>query len=374
MPSNRFRTLLSLLGVAIGIFSIVAALALVDSLQKTLQDSFSSFGNDLLFVEREPLEPDLNEDGVFRWWAYAARPPVSWSDYRYLKSQGAAAYDRIAFVAYGLQTVGVAGDWQLLTQQALAAGRGFTPAELEEGAPVLLAGADVEARCGEKRWMDGTRYEVIGVFEKAGMTTVSPVDLDQVLLVPYRSLKGPVLRGSILLSGAEPAAIRAHLRTARRLSPLQADNFSINKLAFLLEEMNDVFGLAAKLGWLIGFFALLAGGFGIANMLYVSVEERRPEIGICRALGATRRVILLQFLKESLRLSLQGASAGIGLVGLLVIVLRQVLKTDLQLTLPFSSILSGLVLALAVGLLFGVAPASAAARLSPVEAIQDTKK
>ena len=374
MSSDRFRTLLSLLGVAVGIFSIVAALTLVDSMQKTLQDSFSAYGSDLVFVDREPLEPDLDEDGVFRWWAYADRPQVSWHDYQFLKTAGADAWKEIAFVAYGLHTVGVAGDWQLLTQQPLAAGRGFTSQELESGAPVLIVGAEAEAQCGDKLWLDGVRYEVIGIFAKAGMTTVTPIDIDHVRLIPYRALEGPVVKGSILLSEAEPARIRALMRTARRLTPLQADNFAVTKFSFLLEEMKEIFGLASKLGWLIGFFALLAGGFGIANMLYVSVEERRSQIGICRALGATRRIIQRDFLKEAIALSLSGAGIGIGLVAICAKIVNYFVKTDIQLTLSLQSIILGVGISVIVGLVFGAAPARTAARLSPVEAISGQKK
>ena len=159
------------------------------------------------------------------------------------------------------------------------------------------------------------------------MATVTPIDIDHVRLIPYQALEGPVIKGSILLTEAEPARIRALMRTARRLTPLQADNFAVNKLSFLLEEMKEIFALASKLGWLIGFFALLAGGFGIANMLYVSVEERRSQIGICRALGATRRVIQRDFLKEAMTLSLSGAGVGIGMVGICAIIVKFCVKT-----------------------------------------------
>ena len=108
LKADRFRTLLSLLGVAIGIFSIVAALTLVDSVQTSVREGFSAFGSDLLFIDREPLEPDLNEDGVFRWWEYATRPSLTWREYQYVKERGdGKAFDQIAFAAYGQETVGV---------------------------------------------------------------------------------------------------------------------------------------------------------------------------------------------------------------------------------------------------------------------------
>ena len=374
LKADRFRTLLSLSGIAVGIFSIVAALTLVDSLQHSLHEGFASFGNDLLFVEREPLEPDLNEGGEYRWWEYTARPPVTWREYRYLAEAGGDAYSQIAFVAYGPSAVGVAGDWRLLIQQPLSAGRGFTADELEEGLPLVFAGAETTAKVGDKLWLDGVRCEVIGIFEKAGLTTVCPVDIDHVRLIPYRALQGPVLRGSILLAGAEPEQIRQLMRSCRRLTPFQKDDFALNRISYLLDEMNKLFSMAAKLGWIIGFFSLLAGGFGMANMLYVSVEERRQQIGICRALGARRRTIERQFLEEAVLLSLLGAMAGIGLVVLLVMLQRRLPGSVLPLTLTVRTPLAGTGIALVLGLVFGTAPARAAARLSPVEAMTDHKK
>lgn len=374
LKADRFRTLLSLLGVAVGIFSIVAALTLVDSLQASVREGFAAYGSDILFVDREPLEPDLDEDGSFRWWMYAGRPAVSWLDYRFLKEKGQQAYQQIAFVSYGIHTVGVAGDWRLLVPQTIVQGRGFTPGELAEGAAVTVVGAEAEANLGEKIWLDGQRYEVIGIFGKAGLTTVSPVDIDVLRLIPARGQQGPVIRSSILLSAADREAIRSLMRTARRLTPLDPDNFALNKLSFLMEEMNSLFTLAAKLGWIIGLFALLSGGFGIANMMYVSVEERRPQIGIRRALGAKRETIIRTFLEESVTLSLLGSVLGIGLTALLFESLNLTLKNGISFGLTPRAACTGLIIALTVGLIFGLAPARAAAKLSPVEAMNSYKK
>ena len=374
LKADRLRTLLSLLGVSVGIFSILAALTLVDSLKATVRESFATYGSDILFVEREPLEPDLNEDGVFRWWAYAGRPPVTWREYKYLAEQGPAAageagapFARIAFAAYGRDAVGVDGDWSLLVPQPLTAGRGFTPREAAGGAPFALVGAEVDAKVGDILWIDGARYEVLGVFAKAGMTTVSPVDIDHVRLIPYRTMRPPALRSSIVLAGADEAAVRSLLRTVRRLPPGAPDNFSFNRLLFLLDEMNEIFVLVSRLGWIIGLFSLLVGGIGIANMLYVSVEERKPQIGICRALGARRAVIVREFLGEAVMLSLLGAAGGILLAA--ASVTAAAATSALPLRLSLRAILTGVVVALALGLLFGAAPARAAAHLAPVDAI-----
>lgn len=365
--SDRFRTALSLLGVAIGIFAIVASLTVVDSVQRAVRDSFDRFGSDLLFVEREPLEPDLNEDGVFRWWEYANRPDVSFREYQFLAGEGAGS--SLAFVAYGPASTGVAGDWQLLVRQPLREGRCFTPQELAGGAPVALIGCDVK-RSGTMLWRDGVPYRIIGVFEKAGAGTVCPLDIDQACLVPFRAMQGPVVRSSILIAGADEPRTRALMRRIRRLGPDQPDNFAFNRLSFLVDEMTEVFRMVSKLGWIVGLFSLLVGGFGVANILYVSVEERKPQIGLCRALGARRRVIVRQFLREAVVLSLAGGGAGIGLVFLATLVLQASLPVALSFTLSLHAVLSGLLASLLLGLLFGAAPARTAALLDPVTAMR----
>ncbi|MBR6423882.1 MAG: ABC transporter permease [Bacteroidales bacterium] len=368
---DRFRTALSLLGVAVGVFAIVAALTVVDSVQRAVRDSFEDFGSDVLFIEKQPLEPDLTEDGVFRWWVYAERPAMTWREYRYLQEHASEAYASLAFVAYGRAGTGVAGDWQLLVRQPLQEGRVFTQQELETGAPVALVGSEVE-RSGAMVWLEGEPYRVIGVFRKAGAGVVSPVDIDRVCLIPYKSMSEVPLRTSILAAGAEEAALRARLREVRRLPAGRPDNFAFNRLSFLMDEMTEIFQMVSKAGWLIGLFALLVGGFGVANILYVSVEERKPQIGLCRALGARRRVIVRQFLTEAVVLSALGGLAGIGLVWIATLVLNRLLPGgSLQIILSLKATLSGLVVSAILGLAFGAAPARSAALLDPIVAMRD---
>lgn len=367
--ADRFRTALSLLGVAVGVFAIVAALTVVDSVQKAVRESFDSFGSDVLFVEKEPLEPDLSEDGVFRWWAYVGRPEVSFREYRYLETQAAGAYSSMAFVAYGRTGTGVAGDWSLLVRQPLQEGRTFSQQELETGAPVVLLGCDVE-HSGTMKWIDGVPYRVIGVFRKAGAGVVSPVDIDQACLIPYKAMQEVPLRSSILVAGADEAVIRARMREVRRLPAGKPDDFAFNRLSFLLDEMTELFRMVSRLGWIIGLFSLLVGGFGVANILYVSVEERKPQIGLCRALGARKRVIVREFLREAVSLSVAGGATGVGLVGLATALLGRLAPMALSLSLSPRAALSGLVASFVLGLLFGAAPARHAASLDPVAAMR----
>ena len=201
------------------------------------------------------------------------------------------------------------------------------------------------------------------------MTTVSPVDIDHVLLVPYKSMKGPVLRSSIAVAEADANAVRERMRNYRRLSPLDADNFAINRMSFLRDEINEIFRLVARLGWLVGLFSLLAGGIGMANMLYVAIEERKAEIGLLRAVGARKRDISRQFRIEAAGQSLLGGCAGI-LLAVITTVIVNLFVAQLKLSITPTAALSGIIASLIIGFTFGAAPAKAAARLNPVEALR----
>jgi len=379
-----FRTLLSLLGVCIGVFSIVSVFTCVDSLKSTIREGFENFGTDILFVEKEPLEPDLNEDGVFRWWNYAGRPQVTEDEYRYLAENSSLAGKAAYSVSFS-DIVGVSGDWDLTVQTPLAAGRGFSSSELERGTAAVIIGDSVRERLSDEMGdplgrnirIGDSYFTVIGIFEKRGSNAVSTVDVDNARIIPYRAAAAladlSFARASVALapkSGAGADELlyesRSLLRQVRRLSPSEEDDFAINRFSFILGEMTEIFDLVNSLGWIIGIFSLLVGCFGVANIMFVSVQERIHEIGIQKALGARRSRILTQFLSEASLLSLLGGAAGVLLVaaGLLVVP-----DGVIELRLTAANVLLGLGISLATGLVAGLAPALHASRLNPVDAI-----
>lgn len=434
--SDPLRTLLSLLGVSVGVFSIVAVLVLVDSLEAALKEGFEEFGTGSLFIEQVPLEPDLNEDGVFRWWEYVSRPQVSFREYRFLEERlgcgsGDCGARAVAFCSRGEGVTGVDGDWTLASNCAVAAGRGFSDSELRHGGAVALIGADrcrallkekgadaasagegksagaagasgegkaagAASAVGMKIRAGGALYTVIGVFERSGTASVNTIDVDNVCLVPFRSMSAAAGAGgasnSIIVSGVPAEEVRMLMRQARRLAPEMKDNFAVNRLSFIINEMNEIFLLLERLGWIVGFFSLLVGGFGIANIMYVSVEERKREIGIRRALGAKRRTIVGQIVGESAALSLLGGAAGICLAVLCIAAVN--LWTGawggawhpdvsaaagrasgagaaaLALRLGFGRIAAGLAVASLLGIASGTFPARHAASIDPAEAIR----
>ena len=378
--SDRFRTGLSLAGIAIGIFSTVAALTLVDSVHQTMNDGFADFGGDLVLVEQIPLEPDFDEEGGLRWWDFLGRPPVTREEYHFLAENGT----HIHLIGYTQCSnrdliLGVWGNWQLAVHNPIAQGRNFSSSELSGGSSVALVGAAyADAHPGEKSVsIDGRRFDIIGTFARSGISAVSLADIDQSVVIPgeaARTLFGASdTRATIVVQpkpGVSEAAIDAELRTLlrqyRHLDPAAPDNFALNRFSFIIREMGDLFSLIDTIGWIIGLFSLLIGGFGIANILFVAVKERTREIGIQKAMGATRGTISLQFLTEAATLSMAGGAAGLAAVWLLTLLLR---RSPVPLTLSAGHLCTGILTALIIGIAAGMAPAISAAKMHPARAV-----
>lgn len=380
LKTDRFRTILSLSGVSIGIFSVVAVFTLVDSLQESLNEGLRQFGSDVVFVERIPLEPDLNETGIFKWWEYISRPEVSYREYLYLKENGRTFGDTgwACFLNDG-DILGVDGESGLFVHNKIGKGRSFTEAELKRGAAVAVAGADYASAHKVDSIVNlyGVRCTIIGTFESSGINSASLADVDRSIFVPAKlamRMNGFAgCRTSLALRPAKGVGEEAFtndivslMRRCRRLTPGTEDNFSINRLSFIISEMDELFGMVDMIGWIIGAFSLLVGGFGIANIMFVTVKERTWQIGLQKAIGAKKRTVVFQYLTEAVTLALMGAGAGIALVWLVSLPLN---FGPLDIRLSLSNVLSGIVTAVIIGIAAGVAPATTAANLHPAEAL-----
>lgn len=377
---DRFRTVLSLAGIAIGIFSTVAALTVVDSLQRAMNEGLSDFGKDVVLVEQIPLEPDLDEEGGFRWWNYISRPPVTREEYRFLAEYGETIH-KLCYTCYFNNNViiGVTGDWGLAIRNPIREGRAFSAAEITGGAAVAVVGADyAKDHPGEKSLsLEGHRFEIIGVFGRSGVASVSLADIDAAVVIPEAAARRlPSSSDARCVIAARPKAgipeaafdaeLRRLLRQARHLDPQAEDNFALNRFSFIEKEMTELFSLIDTIGWIIGLFSLLVGGFGIANILFVAVRERTRQIGIQKALGASRGVISLQFLSEAAVLSAAGGAAGLGGVALVTLLLR---RSPVPILLTGEHIAAGMTAALIIGIAAGMAPAISAAKMHPAVAL-----
>ena len=399
LRANLLRTLLSLLGVTVGIFAIVTVFTLVDSLERNIKDSFSFLGDKVLRVEKWPWSfgPD------YPWWKYYNRPYPTAAEYDYLAERVTEARAITIFAdQYGLQVqrgssnvsqvglVGVSQSYDAVFDVEIEAGRFFSLQETALARNVVVIGNEVastlfgeQSPLGQEVKIRGLKFVVIGLLETEGESVINTgaPPLDLTCYIPYRSFlklyASDSRRGvgsTIALRGQENDTDLKNLeneviglmRSRRALRPREEDNFAINRSEFLAEIVGNVFDVIGLAGGIIGSFSILVGGFGIANIMFVSVKERTSLIGIQKSLGAKNYFILLQFLFESMFLSLLGGVCGM----ILVYLATYIPLGSLTLVLTPKNIIIGTVISSVIGIVSGLVPAIVASRLNPVEAIR----
>lgn len=378
LGNDRFRTFLALLGVSIGVFCVTAATSVVNSLQKTMRDGLKEFGTDAVFIEKIPIEPDLDEAGVFRWWKYISRPEPDIGDCRYLETKCCLA-ESVSFSAQyeGGKIIGVSEIWRPVVRNGLAEGRPFTIKELSEGTAVAIVGSNVETDNDGYIGIGDRKARIIGRFEESGINAVSLTDIDNAAVVPYSwsrcidNLKVnkqtiTVLPKSGVQYGMFLEELSKNMRKAHRIDISENDDFSINRLSFIMDEMNGLFMTISSIGWIIGLFSLVIGAFGITNIMFVSIKERTREIGLQKALGANRLTILIQFLAESSTLSVIGGTAGLFVAELVCLSIPANL---IKISPDQTSALAALAVSMLIGVVAGIAPAAKAASMPPAEAL-----
>lgn len=394
LKSNLLRTVLSLLGVTVGIFSIIGVLTMVDSLESNIKGSLSSIGEKTIYVDKWPWQFG---GGDYPWWKYFQRPRPKYKEFKYLREniENATA---ITIMDYSMTNLrqgnnsyqalchGITYEFNIITEVPIIDGRYFTSQEMEAGRSVAVIGGKVnemlfpnENAIGKKIKVNGQNFTVIGIQETKGKQLVDVGgNPDEKIFIPFlkhkRMFSSGNLNGLIALQ-ARPddenmllleSEITGLMRTTRGLKPTQDDNFALNRPDAAAQALSGLFGTLTVGGWVIGLFALLIGGFGIANIMFVSVKERTNIIGIQKSLGAKNYFILFQFLFESVFLCVLG-----GLLGLLLVYLASFIDLgSLDIILSTGNILIGLIVASVIGILSGIIPASQAANMDPVIAIR----
>lgn len=308
------------------------------------------------------------------------RPEPSYEEFLFLRDNSFLAEEITFSATYGQgNVIAVTEGWRSVVHNGLDSGRFFSPGELRSGSAVAIAGALALAGKEEtSAEIGGTRVTVIGRLKQGGINTVSIAgDIDNALIVPFlwagkHSSLTPEKSTVTLIprAGIKGDELRNEttrlMRRFRRIPEGGDDSFAVNSISFIASEVNSLFARIGAAGWIIGLFSLLVGGFGIANIMFVSVAERSAEIGLQKALGATRGAITLQYLCEAALLSLAGAAAGLALSLLLC---KAVPSTAIELSVSPTTAAAATVAALMLGTLSGLAPALRAAALAPVTAL-----
>jgi putative ABC transport system permease protein len=392
---NKLRTFLSLFGITIGIFSIISVFTVLDWMEKSIRDSISTLGDNVIYVDKWPWSFNPN----LAWWDIIKWPAISKNDYQAIVNRStkteSACFSvmqpkQIKFkknLANEAMIWAVTHEFENIRAFEIENGRYFSPEESASGKNVAIVGAVLAERLFEKTdpvgkqiTISGKKTNVIGVFKKEGKGGISDSGMDEMTLVPlnyaktFINMKNNSLDANLMIKAKAGVPVQELtdetimiLRAARRLQPDETTNFSVNRASLISKSFDAVFVGINIGGWIIGGFAILVGGFGIANIMFVSVRERTNIIGIQKALGAKRFFILQQFLVESVLLSVIGGMLGIFLVFIATVTINYLYDLNIYLTL--ANMLLAIFISGIIGVVAGYAPAYAAARMNPVEAI-----
>lgn len=395
LKDNRTRTLLSLLGVTIGIFTIIGVFSAVDTLRNNIEESVKKIGSKTLYIEKWPWDGGPN----FPWWKYLNRPEPTYNNYLDLKSRMTTAEYMAYMINIGNTTIKYknnsaqgssvnAATYENLYIQNLniVDGRYFAESESRGGALVTVLGANIaeglfpnEEPVGKYINMLGRKIQVIGVLKKEGNGVLINTSPDDTAFIPFELARNlvnydnfspsiaMVIKSNYKLGEAESEA-KTLMRSIRRISPQREENFSINQTTMITGALDQLFGIINLAGFSIGIFSILVGGFGIANIMFVSVKERTHIIGIQKALGAKNFFILSQFLVESIVLCLLGG--GIGLVVVYFLAFLVQAATGVAIVVSLKMVMLTVSLSTFIGLISGIVPALMASQLDPVEAIR----
>lgn len=392
ITSNKLRTFLSLFGITIGIFAIISVFTVVDSLEKNVRNSLQSLGNNVVYVQKWPW----GGMGEYPWWKYMNRPQPNEDDLLEIREKSilteaasltSATSGQVKFKKNSMNStiIGISSDYDKVRSFDMGEGRFFTSFELTSSKKLAIIGSKIaEELCQGEDPLNktikirGQNFTIVGVFLKEGTSPFGDESHDELIAIPLNAYSqianmrwaDPYIavktRDNIPTEELNDE-LMGILRSFHRIKPMDEEDFSLNQISMMEEQMNSIFSSITMAGGIIAFFSILVGGFGIANIMFVSVKERTNQIGIQKALGAKQYFILAQFLFESVLLSTLG-----GIIGLLLIALSTLLiggSMDFEISLSFANITKGLLISITIGIISGFVPAWQASKLSPVDAI-----
>lgn len=395
LRNNKLRTILSLLGVTIGIFSIIAVLAAVDSLDRKIKSDMSSLDKNTMYLKSFSFGPS-----EIPRWKRDQFPDVTYDEFQYLKNSvngmDKATYQLFTarqIAKYDKKTVSdvnvipATHEFVEIQPMKFKQGRFFNESESNSGTAVIVLGYEIANSLfenidpiGKKIRLYGQKFTVIGVLEKQGQGTFGNSN-DTAVLIPVNFMRNKFgdhndsMTPIIIIKPNEgvdvdefKGEVIQKLRNKRGLKIGQEDNFFVDVLSGFTEMIDQIVGVMNGIGWAISGFSLLVGGFGVANIMFVSVKERTNLIGIQKSLGAKNRFILLQFLFEAIILCLIGGLIGLFFVWIIAFGLSKAL--DFEFVLSIGNMMLGTGLAMFIGLVSGILPAISASKLDPVEAIR----
>jgi putative ABC transport system permease protein len=400
ITAHRFRSLLTVLGIIVGIVTVVLVASILVGVRRNLALLFQEFGPNNIFayhLNGDPGSPTIRPEEVSRK-PLEAKFAAKLLD-RCPSLADAAAQVLVPNVVDGraltarhqglenenIQVQGATWNFAQVTNAELQAGRVYTPEEEHRRAKVCLLGANISTSLfpasdavGQSIVMDGAIYRVLGVFEKRKGGFLGENRQDNVVMIPLRTVQTryPDADTVVLYCQAKPGLretalfeVESELRTLRGLGAGQESNFTLSTSDSIVQQLDRITLLVQTGTIAISGLGLLVGGVGVMNIMLMSVTQRTREIGVRKAVGATRRDIIWQFLLEAALLTTIGGILGVSIAAFLGLILA-LLVPNLPAIPPAWAVLSGLGVSTTVGIVFGLWPAVKAARLDPVESLR----
>jgi len=392
---NKLRTFLSLFGVTIGIFCIIGVLATVNSLQRNIQNEIAAMGSNTIYIDKWLWAggPD------YPWWKYVNRPVAKFHEVKEIKNRSQNAKhvalfistkDNVEFggsVLSNANIYGVTDDYFGIQTLEVNVGRQISDAEFSYGTNIAVIGNEIasklftepELALNKEIQVKGRKIIVGGIIKKQGKQMTDGWDFDKSVILPfqfartiYNELKtDPV----IIVKGREGISIPALtdelegiMRSIRKISPTAESNFALNNMDDISGQVSEAFVGLNIGGGVIGGISLIVGLFGVANIMFVTVRERTPQIGLKKAVGAKNRIILTEFLLETSFLCIIGGIIGLFLVVILSVILTRVLEFPVYVSV--GNMAWTFIICILVGIIAGIVPAIQAAKMDPVVAIR----
>lgn len=391
----KLRTFLSLFGITIGIFCIIGVLTTVNSLETNLQNEIRSLGTNTIYVDKWQYSAGAD----YPYWKYVKRPVPRYEElseikertltakYAAFKISAQAPVEGGDNIAQRIRIYGISEDFVRIQPVEIQFGRTFTDVEFQRGSNTVVIGnnlaqnlfGEAEVALNKLLTVRGQRCRVIGVMKKRGTQLIGGWGFDDCVLMSYKFARTIMDERKadplILVQGQDGINskvlqddLKGSMRAVRKLSPREDDNFSLNDVNDFSETLSSVFVNVNLGGWIIGALSFIVGIFGVANIMFVTVTERRSQIGLKKAIGAKKSSILAEFLLESAFLCIIGGMIGLLLIFILTKVATALLDFPIFLSLPIIGI--AIFICIVAGIAAGIIPAARAAKLDPVVAIR----
>ncbi|MCU0385157.1 MAG: ABC transporter permease [Flavihumibacter sp.] len=391
--SNKLRTFLSLFGITIGIFCIIGVLATVNSLEKNVQKDINALGSNTIFIDK------WDYSGQIPYWKLLNRPSPKYHEMDLLRK----AVPEAANIAFALQRMdkvefqdekldnvrmyGISEDFSNIQTIEVIDGRYLQQTDFDYASNSAVIGYKVaeelfgkpERAVGKMVNIYNRNVNIVGLIKKQGSSIIGGWEFDNCVLLPYAFMKTLVREDRsdpvIMLQGKEMIPMKAlrdevtgAMRSIRKLKPTQTDNFSLNDVDAFGEFAAGIFSGINMGGFFIAILSLFVGMFGVANIMFVTVRERTPQIGLKKAIGAKKMTIMMEFLMESAFLCILGGMIGLLLVFLLTLAISSSIGFPITISIKIMTI--AVSICIIVGVLAGIIPASIASKMDPVVAIR----